>query len=342
MTFVEKHRLSGHHGEQALLKMSWEGELFGVGMFEAMADRYPEHADVCTAIATMEWFNIHYIEPLGHDAGVHVSLEDAEKLGREGAALVRDASFKHVAKLTIDETPAADAMYKDLGKHAHSPELKSLADDYVEHENALRDWLRSVLDGKSDGGEKVFAYLERHGVSREEAVTPRKNREDMGGETQELVLAFFDTEDAADAAAKALRDWEKASEYMKVDAIGVLAKDDDGQVKEHKLGRRAGKRGMGIGVALGLVAAIPTGGLSLAGGVLGGAGGGAAIGQFFHKGLKMSDEDAARIGRELDAGHAAVGVLTWDSETQAVSEKLKELGGTPQTHEVAKLRDEVG
>jgi hypothetical protein len=48
----------------------------------------------------------------------------------------------------------------------------------------------------------------------------------------------------------------------------------------------------------------------------------------------MTDEDAARIGRELDAGHAAVGVLTWDCETDAVSERLKELGGTPQTHEV--------
>jgi hypothetical protein len=37
-----------------------------------------------------------------------------------------------------------------------------------------------------------------------------------------LVLAFFDTEDAADQAAKAPRDWEKATEYMKVDAVGVL------------------------------------------------------------------------------------------------------------------------
>jgi uncharacterized membrane protein len=269
-------------------------------------------------------------------------MEEAEKLGREGAAFVRHASFERVANVTLDETPAADALYKDLGTHAHSRALKALADDFYEHENALRDWLRSVLDGKSDSGEKVFAYLERHGMSREEAVIPRKLREDMGGDTQELVHAFFGTEDAADEAAKALRDWEKASEYVQVDAIGVLVKDDDGQVKEHKLGRRAGKRGMGIGVALGLVAAIPTGGLSLVGGVLGGAGGGGAIGQFFHKGLKMTDEDAARISRELDAGHAAVGVLTWDFETEAVSEKLKELGGTPQTHEVAKLTGEVG
>jgi hypothetical protein len=64
---------------------------------------------------------------------------------------------------------------------------------------------------------------------------------------------------------------------------------------------------MGVGVALGLVAAIPSGGLSLVGGVLGGGAGGGVIGEFFHKGLKMTDDEAARIGRELDAGHAAVG-----------------------------------
>ncbi len=98
---------------------------------------------------------------------------------------------------------------------------------------------------------------------------------------------------------------------------------------------------MGVGVALGLIAAIPTGGLSLVGGVLGGGAGGGVIGEFFHKGLKMTDEDAARIGRELDAGHAAVGVLTWDFETEAVAEKLKDLGGTPQTHEVAKVTTEA-
>jgi uncharacterized membrane protein len=194
---------------------------------------------------------------------------------------------------------------------------------------------------KPGGAEQVFAYLERNGISREDAVTPRKVREESGGEKQQLVLAFFDTEDAADQAAEALKAWEKASEYMKVDAIGVLVKDDNGQVKEHKLGKRAGKRGMGIGVALGVVAAIPTGGLSLAGGVLGGTAGGAAIGEFFHKGLKMTDEDTARIAHELDVGHAAVGVLSWDFDAEAVSKKLNDLGGIPETHEVSKLTAEV-
>jgi hypothetical protein len=275
MTFVEKHRFGGGHGEKAWLKMSWEGEIFGVGMMEALAESDPEHADEHTACATMEWFNIHYIEDFGHEAGVHVSLEDAEKLGREGAELVHKHSFEHVAKLTIAETPAADKMYEQLGKGDATPEMKTLADDLVAHENALRDWIKSLLDGKPNGAESVFAYCERKGITREEAATPRKDREESGGDKQQLVLAFFDTEDDADQAAKALKDWEKATEYMKDDAIGVLVKDDDGKVKEQKLGKRAGKRGMGIGVALGVVAAIPTGGLSLAGGVLGGAGGGA-------------------------------------------------------------------
>jgi hypothetical protein len=56
----------------------------------------------------------------------------------------------------------------------------------------------------------------------------------------------------------------------------------------------------------------------------------------------MTEGEADRISGELNAGHAAVGVLTWDFETNAVADKLKGLGGTPQTHEVAKLTPEAG
>jgi uncharacterized membrane protein len=155
------------------------------------------------------------------------------------------------------------------------------------------------------------------------------------------VLAFFDSEDAADEAAKTLKEWENVTEYQKVDAIGVLVLDKHGKVKEHKRGKRAGKKGMGIGVALGVVAAIPTGGPSLVGGAAAGVVGGGVIGEFFHKGLKMSDEDAARIGRELGNGRAAVGLLAWDYETGDVTDKLKDLGGTPQTLEVAEIPAEA-
>jgi uncharacterized membrane protein len=338
MSFVEKHRFAGSRTEQAMLKIAWEGEIFGVGMFETLAEMYPDHAKVLTAIATMEWFNTHYCEAFGHDAGMSVSLEQAEWLGREGAAFARHLrTFKSAADVMIVETEEAVLLYQLLSKGARTPELKALGDDFQLHEPAIRDWFRSELEGKPDGGENIFAYLERHGITREEAVIPRKLREDLGGDKQQLVLAFFANEAAADQAAEALKNWEKASEYMKVDAIGVLVKDKEGKVKEHKLGRRAGKKGMGIGIALGLIASIATGGLSLVGGALAGAVGGGIIGEFFHKGLKMTDEDVARVGRELDIGHAAVGVLTWDFETEVVAKKLQDLGGTPRTHEVAKV-----
>jgi uncharacterized membrane protein len=341
VTFVEKHRFGGGRTEQAMLKIAWEGEIFGVGLAEAIAEKYPELADKATAVATMEWLNVHHAEEFGHAAGLSISLEQAEKLGREGTELVRKHSFEHVAKATMKETPAADKLYEELSKHARTPELKAFADDLAVHEPALRDWIKSGQDGNSDGAVKVFAYLERHGISREEAVIPRKDKEDHGGDTQLLVLAFFPSEDLADEAATVLKSWEKATEYMKVDGVGVLVKDENGEIKQHKLGKRAGKKGMGIGVALGVVAAIPTGGLSLLGGAVAGVVGGGVIGHFFHRGLKMTDEDVARIASELDAGHAAVGVLTWDFETDAVADKLKELGGTPQTHEVTKLPAEA-
>jgi hypothetical protein len=41
--------------------------------------------------------------------------------------------------------------------------MKALADDLVAHENALRDWLKSLLDGKPDGAESVFALLRAQG-----------------------------------------------------------------------------------------------------------------------------------------------------------------------------------
>jgi hypothetical protein len=342
MTFVEKDRLIGGRTEQAMLKIAWEGEIYGVGMFEEMAEKYPEYAEIATAVATMEWLNVHLAEDFGHAVGLTVSLKQAEKLGREGAEMVRTHSFEHVAKAAIKETPAADKLYEELGRHARTPELKAFANDLMVHEPALRDWVKSEQDGNSDGAEKVFAYLERHGISREQAVIPRKVREGYGGDAQHLVLAFFPNEDLADEAAMVLKNWEKASDHMKVDGVGVLVKDENGGVKEHKLGKRAGKKGMGVGVALGVVAAIPTGGLSLLGGAASGLAGGGIIGEFFHKGLKVSEEDAARIGSELDAGHAAVGVLAWDFEARDVADKLKELGGTPQTHEVTSLSTESG
>ena len=41
----------------------------------------------------------------------------------------------------------------------------------------------------------------------------------------------------------------------------------------------------------------------------------------------MTDEDLARIGRELDAGHAGVGVLFRPRQTGEILESLAVIGG---------------
>jgi len=143
---------------------------------------------------------------------------------------------------------------------------------------------------------------------------------------KQLVLAFFENEDAADAAVDQIKQWDKASKEVKLDAIGVLAKDDKGKIKTHKVG----KRKTGTGAVLGALAAVLSGGLTLVGGVVVGG----IFGALFHKGLGISKEDLARFDDELDGGRAAVGILAKADEADGVSAKLAELGGEPETHEV--------
>jgi uncharacterized membrane protein len=147
--------------------------------------------------------------------------------------------------------------------------------------------------------------------------------------SKQLVLAFFDNEAAADQAVDALKQWDKASKDIKLGAIGILVKDDNGKIKTHKLG----KRKTGTGAVLFGLATVLTGGTLLAGVVLGGI-----VGSFFRKGLGMSKEDLARIDGKLVGGTAAVCILAAPDEAAAVSTKLAELGGKAESYEIS---DEV-
>ena len=144
---------------------------------------------------------------------------------------------------------------------------------------------------------------------------------------KQLVLAFFDNETAADAAVEALKQWDKATKEIKLGAIGVLVKDDKGKIKTHKLG----KRKTGTGAVLFGLATVLTGGATLLAGVVFGG----IVGSFFRKGLGMSKDDLARIDGELDGGKAAAAVLADPTEAAAISAKLAELGGAPESHEVS-------
>jgi uncharacterized membrane protein len=141
-----------------------------------------------------------------------------------------------------------------------------------------------------------------------------------------LVLAVFSSEAAADSAVDSIKQWDKATKDIKLGSIGVLVKDDKGKVKTHKLGARKTR----TGVVLGVVAAIFSGGITLLGGMVGGG----IIGAFFHKGLGLSKDDVARLDEHLNGGKAIVAVVAKKGETDDIAAKLKELGGETETHEV--------
>ena len=140
-----------------------------------------------------------------------------------------------------------------------------------------------------------------------------------------VVLAFFNDEPTADDAVEALKAWDKGDDLVKLDAIGVLALDDKGKIKTHKLGKRSVGKGAGIGLVLAVIAP-PT--------LLAGVIGGGLLGAFHHKGLGLKAADRERIASQLSAGQAAVGVLVDPAIAIDVSAKLTELGGTAEVHEV--------
>jgi hypothetical protein len=143
--------------------------------------------------------------------------------------------------------------------------------------------------------------------------------------SKQLVLAIFASEADADDAAQALKNWDDASDDVKLKSTGILVLDDSGNLKTDKVGRRSTGKGAGIGLILAM--ATPIG---LAAGVIGGA----ALGALHHKGLGVKQADRDRLGQELAGGKAAVGTVVDNSQANAVSAKLAELGGTPETHEL--------
>jgi uncharacterized membrane protein len=137
---------------------------------------------------------------------------------------------------------------------------------------------------------------------------------------RQLVLAVFPDELAADNAAGALKD----SEIADGDAIGILALDSHGKLKQDKVGARSAGTGAAVGGVLFLL-----GPAILGVGVLGGT----AAGALHHKSLGLTDADKARLSVDLNEGKAAVGVLAHSDIAPAVSDRLTQLGGTTEAHQ---------
>ena len=154
--------------------------------------------------------------------------------------------------------------------------------------------------------------------------------------SKQLVLAVFPDEAAADRGIEALKSWDTLNKDLDFEAIGVLALDENGKFKQRKMGRHRTGTGAGIGFVLGTIAAVTN---PVGWGILGFTAVGAIVGAIAQKNLGLSKDDIARLSTELKGGKAAVGVMVPPTLAAAVSKRLADFGGTPETHTV--VEDEM-
>jgi uncharacterized membrane protein len=152
----------------------------------------------------------------------------------------------------------------------------------------------------------------------------------MANNDHNVVVGIFDSEAAAESARDALKSWDKASEDVKLGAVGIIT-FENGKVKTH-VGREAGK-GAIVGATVGVLAALLPA-VGLIGGALVGTTGGAVVGAFVKKSLHLSKEDLQQIAEHLGQGKAALVVVADDAEAKAVTEKVESLGGKTKKYEI--------
>ncbi|HTD80374.1 MAG TPA: DUF1269 domain-containing protein [Chloroflexota bacterium] len=158
-------------------------------------------------------------------------------------------------------------------------------------------------------------------------------------ETAEVaVITLFDDAAKAEQAAKDLMGWDKANDDVKLGAIGLLTREGgtwgEGEIKTKNYSARNTRKGAKVGMGLGVLAAVLSGGLTLVPTVVGGAVAGGAAGSLSRKGLGLTDEDREQLAKELDGGHAALLVMCDEGEVKATTEYLAAAGGTPHSHPI--------
>jgi uncharacterized membrane protein len=142
----------------------------------------------------------------------------------------------------------------------------------------------------------------------------------------QIVIALFESYEAGEQAAKALKSWDKANEEIQLGAIGLVRQTEKGKIKTKKYGPRNVGRGAKVGLVLGVLAAVLPA-VTLVSGAVGGAAAGGFLGIFSKKGLGLKEEDLARLKAELAQGKAALVVLCDDEEVADTEAELESLGG---------------
>jgi uncharacterized membrane protein len=158
----------------------------------------------------------------------------------------------------------------------------------------------------------------------------------MANKNRNLIVAYFPDEDAADAAARQLKHWDKGTKEVKLGGMGIITQKK-GKLKTHYVGARAGGTGAKWGTILGatgglatgvmVVTGVLTGGLGLIPGAIAGLAVGTVGGSLFHKRIGMTDNDRARLEAYLANGGAALAVMADDAEVEPTKAEIAGLGG---------------
>lgn len=144
----------------------------------------------------------------------------------------------------------------------------------------------------------------------------------MAKEHDHLLIAYMPDHETAEQAAQDLKEWENSYSTIRLGAMGIISRKEDGQIKTEKIGSRATSEGAKWGVLAGAVAGIFTGGIGLVGGALVGLAAGTIAGTMFHRGLGMSDEEKENLDQHLAGGGVALAVMVNESEAHAAESIL--------------------
>jgi uncharacterized membrane protein len=156
---------------------------------------------------------------------------------------------------------------------------------------------------------------------------------------EHAVIAVFDDIAQAEQAAHDIMSWDKSNEDIKLGAIGLLTREvgdwGQGQIKTRNFSSRNTGKGAKVGMALGVLAAVFSGGLTLIPGAIAGAVAGGAVGSLSRKGLGVSDEELQQLAEELEGGRAALLVMCDEAEVKATTDYLVASGGKPQSYVIS-------
>jgi len=155
---------------------------------------------------------------------------------------------------------------------------------------------------------------------------------------EHAVIAIFDDAAKGEQAAHDLMAWDKANDDIKLGAVGLLTREvgswGQGEVKTRNFSSRNTGKGAKVGMGLGVLAAVFSGGLTLIPGAVGGAIAGAGVGALSRNGLGVSNDELQQLLKDLDGGRAALLVMCDEAEVQATTDYLVAAGGTPQSHAI--------